>query len=161
MPIRRLLTLLLLVVGLLALPVPASAGPKTDAELTRITNADRQRLKLPRLASSPTLARLARAHSLEMGRRAARHYGRRCDRRALWHNDISRSAGRWTWLGQNVGCISVGRGGVPLAVRALQNAFLRSPGHRANIVSRRANAIGVGTYISHRVVWVTVNFKQG
>ena len=161
MPVRRLLTLLLLVVSLLALPVPASAGPKTDAELTRITNADRQKLKLPRLASSPTLARLARAHSLEMGRRAARHHGRRCDRRALWHNDIRRAAGRWRWLGQNVGCITVGRGGMPQAVRALQNAFLRSPGHRANIVSGRANAFGVGTCIRHGVIWVTVNFKQG
>jgi uncharacterized protein YkwD len=160
MPIRRLLTLLLLVVGLLALPVPASAGPRTDAELARVTNADRQRLGLRRLATSPALAKAARAHSLAMARRSARHYGRRCDGRALWHNDIRRAAGRWVWLGQNVGCITVGRGGMRPAVRALQNAFLRSPGHRANITSRRANAFGVGTVNRHGVIWVTVNFKQ-
>jgi uncharacterized protein YkwD len=160
MPIRRLLTVLLVLVGLLALPLPASAGPKTDAEFVRVTNADRQKLQLRRLATSPALARAARAHSLAMGRRSARHYGRRCDGRALWHNDISRTAGRWRWLGQNVGCITVGRGGMPRAVRALQNAFLRSPGHRANLTSRRANAFGVGTYVRHGVIWVTVNFKQ-
>jgi len=42
MSVRRLLTLLLLVVGMLALPVPAGAGPRTDAEFVRVTNADRR-----------------------------------------------------------------------------------------------------------------------
>jgi uncharacterized protein YkwD len=160
MPIRRLLTLLLLLVGLFALTSPAGAGVRTDAELARVTNADRQRLGRFRLATSPALAKLARAHSLAMANRSARRHGGRCAGSALWHNDIRRGSGRWTWLGQNVGCITMGRGGMRPAIRALQNAFLRSPGHRATLVSRRANAFGVGTYIRGRTIWVTVNFKQ-
>jgi hypothetical protein len=42
MSVRRLFTLLLLVGSLLALPVPASAGPRTDAAFVRATNADRR-----------------------------------------------------------------------------------------------------------------------
>jgi uncharacterized protein YkwD len=160
MPIRRLLTLLLLLVGLLALPFPAGAGVRTDAELARVTNADRQQRGRSRLATSPALAKLARAHSVAMANRSASRFGGRCVGSALWHNDISRGSGRWVWLGQNVGCITMGRGGMRPAIRGLQNAFLSSPGHRANILSTRANAFGVGTHIRGRTIWVTVNFKQ-
>jgi uncharacterized protein YkwD len=160
MPIRRLLTLLLVCAGLLALPLPAGAAGRTDAELARVTNLDRQRHRLPRLAASPGLARLARAHSTAMARRSARLYGGRCTGRALWHNDIRRGAGRWYWLGQNVGCITIGRDGWRLAVRRLQDAFLRSPGHRANILSREADTFGVGTHVHGSTLWATVNFKR-
>jgi hypothetical protein len=42
MSTRRPLVLVLLVTGLLALSVPASAGPRTDAAFVRATNADRR-----------------------------------------------------------------------------------------------------------------------
>jgi hypothetical protein len=71
-----------------------------------------------------------------MARRAAARYGGRCDGRGLWHNDISRQAGRWVWLGQNVGCGTLGRDGVKASVRRIQNAFMSSPGHRRNILHR-------------------------
>jgi hypothetical protein len=35
-----------------------------------------------------------------------------------------------------------------------------SPPHRANILRRKANLFGVGTYISQGRMWVTVNFEQ-
>ena len=124
MSVRRLLVLSLLVTGLLAVPVPVSAGPRTDAALVRATNADR-----------------------------------RCDARALWHNDISRATDHWVWLGQNVGCGSAGSN-VAASVRRIQDAFMDSPGHRRNILYRRANLLGVGTHIKNGVVWVTVNFEQ-
>jgi hypothetical protein len=75
-----------------------------------------------------------------MARRSAARYGGCCDGRALRHNDISRKAGRWVWLGQN--------------------AFMNSPGHRRNILYRRATHFGVSTWIAGRVIWVTVNFKR-
>ena len=159
MSVRRLLVLFLLVAGMLALPMPANAGSRTDAAFVRATNADRRENGLKSLSSSITLAMLARSHSEAMARRSARRYGGRCDARALWHNDISKTRGRWVWLGQNVGCGPMA-GGVAASVRRLQNAFMRSPGHRRNVLYRRANLVGVGTFIKNDIIWVTVNFEQ-
>ncbi len=159
MSVRRLFLLLLLVGSLLAVPLPASAGPRTTAEFVRVTNADRRAHHLRSMTVSATLTRLARAHSGEMARRAAARYGGRCVRGALWHNDISRQAGRWVWLGQNVGCGTLGRD-VKASVRRIQNAFMSSPGHRANILHPTATHFGASTWIAGRVIWVTVNFKQ-
>ena len=159
MSVRRLLVLLLLVGSLLALPVPATAGPRTTAEFVRVTNAARRAHGLRPMTVSATLTKLARAHSGAMARRSAARYGGRCDGRALWHNDISRKAGRWVWLGQNVGCGTLGRD-IKASVRAIQNAFMASPGHRRNILYRRATHFGVSTWITPGVIWVTVNFEQ-
>ena len=71
MSVRRLLMLLLLVGSLLALPVPASAGPRTDAAFVRATNADRREAGLRSMATSATLAKLARSHSIAMARKSA------------------------------------------------------------------------------------------
>ena len=160
MSVRRLLVLFLLVVGMLALTVPASAGPRTDAAFVRATNADRRENGLKSLSTSATLAKLARSHSVAMARKSASRYGGRCDARALWHNDISKSSDHWVWLGQNVGCGSMGSDGVTASVRRIQNAFMRSAGHRRNILYRKANLFGVGTYIRNDIIWVTVNFEQ-
>ena len=156
MSVRRLLLLVLLVGSLLALPLPATAGPRTTAEFNRVTNAARRAHGLRPMTVSPTLTKLARAHSGAMARRAAARYGGR----ALWHNDISRKAGRWVWLGQNVSCGTLGRDGVKASVRRIQNAFMSSPGHRRNILYRRATQFRASTWIAERVIWVTVNFKQ-
>jgi uncharacterized protein YkwD len=95
-----------------------------------------------------------------MARKAARRYGGRCDSRALWHNDISKASDHWVWLGQNVGCGTMGSDGVVASVGRIQDAFMASAHHRANILYRRANLVGVGTWISGRTIWVTVNFEQ-
>jgi uncharacterized protein YkwD len=160
MSVRRLLMLLLLVGSLLALPVPASAGPRTDAAFVRATNADRREAGLRSMATSATLAKLARSHSVAMARKSARYYGGACTGRALWHNDISKASDHWVWLGQNVGCGSLGSDGLTASVQRVQDAFMRSSGHRRNILYRKANMFGVGTWIKDGVIWVTVNFEQ-
>jgi uncharacterized protein YkwD len=149
MSVRRLLTLSLLVMGLLAVPVPITAGPRTDAAFVRATNADRREHGLKAMKTSRLLAKLARSHSVAMARKSARRYGGRCDARALWHNDISKATGRWLWLGQNVGCGSAGSN-VAASARRIQDAFMNSPGHRRNILYRKANLLGVGTHIKGR-----------
>ena len=159
MSVRRLFLLFLLVGSLLAVPLPASAGPRTTAEFVRQTNAACRAHGLPPMAVSATLTRLARAHSGEMAKRAARRHHGRCVPGALWHNNISRQAGRWVWLGQNVGCGTLGRD-VKASVRRIQDAFMRSSGHRANILHPGTTHFGASTWIAGRVIWVTVNFKQ-
>ena len=145
MLIRRLLILSLLVFGMLLAPLlgqePAEAGPRTDAAFVASTNALRAARGLPKLRVSPTLSKLAYRHSVAMARK---------DR--LWHNDISSATNHWVWLAQNVG---VGR-----SVASLQQAFMSSPTHRRNILRRKANLVGVGTYISKGRIWITVNFEQ-
>ena len=160
MSVRRLLMLLLLVGSLLALPVPAGAGPRTDAAFVRATNADRREAGLRSMATSATLAKLARSHSIAMARKSARHYRGACTGRALWHNDISEATDHWVWLGQNVGCGNLGSDGLTASVQRIQDAFMRSSGHRRNILYRKANLFGVGTWIKDGVIWVTVNFEQ-
>jgi uncharacterized protein YkwD len=144
MPVRRVLTLLLAVGVFFAPPIgqrPAVAGPRTDAAFVKSTNDLRAARGLPRMKVSATLSKLAYRHSVAMARK-----GR------LWHNDISSATDHWVWLGQNVG--------VGSSVEGLQRAFMDSPPHRANILRRKANLFGVGTYISHGRIWVTVNFEQ-
>ena len=160
MSVRRLLTMLLLVIGMLALPVPANAGPRTDAAFVRATNADRRANHLTSLPSSTTLAKLARSHSVAMARKSAQRYGGRCNSGALWHNNISKASNHWVWLGQNVGCGSLGSDGLAASVQRIQDAFMASSGHRRNILYRKANLFGVGTFIKDDIIWVTVNFEQ-
>jgi len=160
MLVRRLLMPFVLVTGMLVVTVPASAGPRTDASFVRATNADRREEGRKAMASSHTLAKLARSHSVAMARKSAARYGGRCDSRALWHNDISKSSDHWVWLGQNVGCGSLGSDGLTASVNRIQNAFMASSGHRRNILYRKANLIGVGTWIKDGIIWVTVNFEQ-
>ena len=66
----------------------------------------------------------------------------------------------WVWLGQNVGCGSLRSDGLSASVQRIQDAFMRSSGHGRNILSRKANLFGVGTWIKDGVIWVTVNFEQ-
>jgi uncharacterized protein YkwD len=160
MTVRRLFLLSLLVIGMLALPVPANAGPRTDAAFGRATNADRSADHLSSLSKSATLAKLARSHSVAMARRSARQYDGRCNSGALWHNNISKSSDHWVWLGQNVGCGSLGSDGLAASVQRIQDAFMASTGHRRNILYRKANLFGVGSWIQDGVIWVTVNFEQ-
>ena len=70
-------------------PVP---GPRTDAAFVRATNADAA-MRAAAMAALRTLAKLVRSHSVAMARKSVQRYGGRCDARALWHNDISKSTG--------------------------------------------------------------------
>jgi uncharacterized protein YkwD len=160
MTVRRLLVLLSLVIGMLALPVPANAGPRTDAAFVRATNADRRAHGLTSLQSSATLAKLARSHSVAMARKSAAGYGGRCNAGALRHNNISKASNHWVWLGQNVGCGSLGPDGLAASVQRLQDAFMASTDHRRNILYAKANLFGVGSWIQDGVIWITINFEQ-
>jgi uncharacterized protein YkwD len=160
MSARRLLLLFVLVTAMVALPMSANAGPRTDAAFGRATNADRHDNGLKPVSTSATLAKLARSHSVAMARKAAARYGGSCDSRALWHNDVSKASNHWVWLGQNVGCGSLGSDGLTASVNRIQNAFMASSGHRRNILYRKANLFGVGTWVKDGIIWVTVNFEQ-
>jgi len=162
---RRLPASVLALASLLALLAPAAAparprgsGPAAcssahvavhratiararDATLCLLNRA-RARHGLPPLRTNPKLARAARRHARDMVRR--RYFSHDSlggasafDRILRTHYAPRRSS--W-WLGENIGWGSLSRS----QPAALVRAWMHSPGHRANILSRRFREVGIG-----------------
>jgi uncharacterized protein YkwD len=107
------------------------------------TNRVRAKLGKPKLNLDPELSRAARLHAREMAKRDL-----------LYHTPNQKLTDRvlgWNTLGENVGV-----GG---DVASLQDAFLNSPGHRANILSTSYKYFGVGSVERNGKMWVTVIFE--
>jgi uncharacterized protein YkwD len=74
---------------------------------------------------------------------------------ALYHTAdwrLARRVTRWRVLGENIG--------VGNTVLSLQQAFLASPSHRDNVLSRTFVHLGVGTKRKNGRLWVTVVFES-
>lgn len=112
-----------------------------DATLC-LLNRVRGRAGLPPLRLSPRLSRAARKHSRDMVRRQYFAHdsldGRSPFVRMRATHYVPRNA-RW-WLGENIGW---GSGSLAEPV-ALVRAWMHSPGHRANILSRSFRDVGIG-----------------
>jgi uncharacterized protein YkwD len=116
---------------------------RNEKRLARKTNAVRDRLGLRRLRMDPELAWVAKQHTKEMVRKAR-----------LFHsdaNELTRKVTHWTVLGENVGRAT--------GVDVMQDAFLASPTHKANIVYRGYRNIGIGTKVYKGRVYATVLFQ--
>jgi uncharacterized protein YkwD len=168
---RVLLLALALLGTLLVVPAaPAAAAPAACSSshatvrkesLRRARNATlcllnraRSRHGLPPLRLNRKLSRAARKHSRDMVRRQYFAHnsldGRSPFARMRATRYVPRNAS-WT-LGENIGW---GQGplGEPIA---LMRAWMHSPGHRANILSRRFRDVGIGI-----VVGAPVNGRTG
>ena len=140
----------------LALPAPAAASPCAGAssrpavasrhDLAAATlcllNEQRVRHGLRRLAANPRLSKAARGHAVDMARR--NYFSHSSLSGATFLDRIRRSgylrrARSWS-AGENIAWGS-GPLGTP---RAIVRAWMRSPGHRANILNRRFRHIGLG-----------------
>jgi uncharacterized protein YkwD len=93
------------------------------------------------------ISKLARQHSIAMANRGS-----------IFHTSSSVIQGTylkgidWSTWGENVG-ITTG------SVSDLQQAFMQSPGHRANILNQRFRRVALGTYRDDDgYLWVTVFF---
>lgn len=127
-PALALTVLAAIVVPLtLTAPTPAQADAGSDAQFVADTNAARSANGLAGYAVAADLASLAARRAAEM---AANH--------AIYHDStLGSDVCCWVDLGENVG-----RGP---SVSAVQQAFMDSPEHRANILSGQYTQIGVGT----------------
>lgn len=149
MRVTRLTVLSALIAAASIVPLGSSAGAAgcwsySDAErqLAAVTNQARQNVGLRSLALDPELSRVAARHSYWMTR---------LDR--LYHSQrLAWKVTNWTGLGENVGV-----GG---SIGSLQRAFLASPAHRANILSRDFVYFGVAVRSDARGMWVTVVFES-
>ncbi len=134
------------VVGSAAFAGPAFASPSGD--LAAATNAARAGAGLPGLQIDGQLSSVAQAWANHL---AAAN--------VLSHNGALRGqVSNWTNLGENVGMA----GDIP----SVQQAFMNSPEHRANILNSKYTLMGVGSASSIlpscncRVLWVVVDFKR-
>ncbi len=116
--------------------------------LLQAMNNDRAANGLPRLTWSPKLSVLAYDWSTQMARSGS-----------LYHQDLGAVMNRsdysdvWT-LGEN---ILVGPAGMPIP--DMESVWMNSSGHRANILSRNFNIVGLA-FVSgpDGRLWVTVDF---
>lgn len=155
-PLHSLLALLALLALGATVPAPASAAGCRGAGLTPtaankakieratlcLLNRARAQRGLPKLRASRVLKRAARKHSANMDRRDFFSHvspgGATVLHRVRAVGYLA-SASSFS-VGENIAWGSGGRA----TPRAIHRAWMRSPGHRANILSRGFREIGVG-----------------
>ena len=131
-----------------ATPIPVRAHGRVaigaDAWLLfRATNASRGRFGVPKLTLNREMSQVARRHSLAMARAGA-----------LFHTGdvgVYLDGISWHAWGENVGF-------TPGDVESVQNAFMKSPPHRTNILDLGFRHVAVGAVRVDGVLWVTVFF---
>jgi uncharacterized protein YkwD len=149
---RAAILVMALVIGVAATACLPDTGPDPDNPyqnmLLQAMNRDRAANGLPRLTWSPKLSVLAMDWSNQMARD-----------NNLYHQNLSavltRSdyQGYWT-LGEN---ILVGPWNMP--IEQMESVWMNSPGHRANILSRNYNVVGLAFVNGpDGRLWVTVDF---
>lgn len=127
-------------------------GPedKVTARILERTNSDRAANGVAPLAWDGTLYCLARGWSAHMAATGA-----------FAHSDLATTIktspyDRYATLGENIA-----HGGRTLSGDQLQNAWMNSPGHRANILSGAYTSVAVALApASDGTVYVTVNFGR-
>jgi hypothetical protein len=133
-----------LVAGFVALAAPP-ASALTDVEACFSSSINRERAAVGRAALriADDLVQIARRHSAEMAAE-----------QRIWHNDDlpNEVRGDWRLLGENVG--------MGPSCESLHNAFMDSPGHRANILESRYNQLGIGVAIRDGTIYVTEVFAD-
>ena len=130
----------------------AADGTHAAAELafSRRINDSRDAAGLGPLTVNLALTRVARAWSDRMAGDGE-----------ISHNPqvANQVDGDWTRLGENVGFSSRSGTTTTEFVDRLHDAFLASPGHRANIMGDY-NQVGIGVRMTGDTMWVTVNFMK-
>lgn len=142
---KRWLSLLLVVaLATVGLGVAAGADSGTESEFISKINSSRASAGLAPLAANGNLTSYARQHTADM-----------MDAGEIYHSssaELGAAGGSgWDKMGENVG-----KGQSPTS---LHQAFMDSPGHKANILGDY-NYVGVGTGSKDGYLYVTVIFMK-
>jgi uncharacterized protein YkwD len=146
--LTRIVVVATLAAGLSTLaPSSANAVIGVRGKMFRATNHSRVNHEVRRVDIHYRISKLARRHSIAMAQRGS-----------IFHSSISTIQNRyldgvrWTTWGENVGV-------TPGTIGELQQAFMNSPAHRANILDRDFRRVAVGTYRdADGLLWVTIVF---
>jgi serralysin len=129
----------LFVVGLSALLLVGCTRPEESSALAAI-NADRATIAAQPLRHDLALEIKAQNWAQHLLDRS----GGTCSLGTLSHSDLRVGApAGWRMLGENVGC-RIAPGDLQSFVAPLQQSFMNSPGHRANIMNGNYNAGATG-----------------
>lgn len=121
---------------------PSSALSSVESCFFNAINRERATAGRTRLALKDDLTAIARRHSRRMA-----------DDHTIYHNRNlgNEVPGKWWAAGENVG--------MGPSCRSIHDAFMSSPGHRANIIDRDYNQAGVGVaYDEEDTIYVTEVF---
>jgi uncharacterized protein YkwD len=145
--VRKIFTVLIASFVLAALvPTTATSATcrsysKSERAFAKKVNAARDGRGIRRLKLDPQLSKVAMKQTRSM-----------TNQNRLFHTpNLGERVTNWTKLGENVGY-----GGT---VRSIHRMFMRSSGHKANVLNRDFRFVGVGTKKAHGYLWVTVVFQ--
>jgi uncharacterized protein YkwD len=120
---------------------PAEATTTRETRMVEKINHTRANHGLPPLRVSPDLAAAAHAHSVSMAGQGM-----------LFHTASLTSFCCWDVIAENVGA--------GFTIRGVHRSFLRSAPHRANILDRRMQQVGMGIVSVGGRLWVTEVFRN-
>ncbi|CAM5669766.1 CAP domain-containing protein [Streptomyces aurantiogriseus] len=129
-------------------PVTVSAEAQAAAEVLKLVNEERSKVGCSPLAANSALADLAEKFSEDM---AARGFFDHTDPDGATPWDRAAKAGISDLGGENIA-----RGQTDAA--AVMEAWMNSPGHRANILNCDFKTLGVGVHFGSGGPWWTQNF---
>ncbi|MEV0225053.1 CAP domain-containing protein [Streptomyces sp. NPDC050704] len=129
-------------------PQAASGASTAEAEVLSLVNAERAKAGCSPVSASNSLAALAEAFSKDM---AARDFFDHTDPSGATPWDRAEEAGV-----SNLGGENIARGQADAA--AVMEAWMNSPGHRANILNCDFKTLGVGAHFASGGPWWTQDF---
>jgi uncharacterized protein YkwD len=124
---------------------PSAHATTPRARMYQVTNGSRLNNGVHRVDIHYTMSKLAHRHSVAMANRGY-----------IFHTSNPSSfylkGVRWSTWGENVGV-------TPGTIGGIEQAFMKSPHHRVNILNSRFRRVAVGTYRDAKgYLWVTVFF---
>ncbi|MFF4350831.1 CAP domain-containing protein [Streptomyces sp. NPDC001530] len=129
-------------------PVPVSAETVAEAEVLKLVNEERAKVGCSAVAANSALSDLAQAFSEDMD---ARGFFDHTDPSGLSPWDRAAKEGITDLGGENIA-----RGQATAA--AVMEAWMNSPGHRANILNCDFKTLGVGAHFGSGGPWWTQDF---
>ncbi|MFI9809766.1 CAP domain-containing protein [Streptomyces sp. NPDC052301] len=129
-------------------PVTVSAQAAAEAQVLKLVNEERAKAGCSPLAASSSLTRLAESFSGDM---ATRDFFDHTDPNGRTPWDRAAAAGVTDLGGENIA-----RGQADAA--SVMQAWMASPGHRANILNRDFKTLGVGVHFGPGGPWWTQDF---
>lgn len=136
------------------LPVQSSTIAQMEAEVLRRINRKRERRGLSALRLNPTLSLAARSHSQQM---ALHNFYSHIDHRGRNHRRRVEALGLSAYLiGENLMKCNHSPDPVSLSV----TSWMRSPGHRKNILLPEMQETGVGIWRKGEIYYVTQIYME-
>jgi uncharacterized protein YkwD len=136
-----------------AAPEPTAAGDAVEHAVVAGVNDVRRQHALPPLKPDPSLAETARRHSCDMAKRA--FFSHTSPDGASMRDRLIKAGVRYRAAGENLASIE----GPDPAKRAIEG-WMKSAGHRENILSQEFTTTAVGACRAGRAVYITQLFVR-